>query len=221
MGDKEYNTQRAPLVLPAYGRYVQQMVDYLLTIDDRAERTRQAKLVLKVMATIASHLRNVKDYEQKLWNHLHIMAGYRLDVDSGYPKPLREEVEAKPQRLEYPQRAKDLDFYGAYVPRVIATLLAHCPKEQLEARGLALARQMKRIHMEWRKENVTDEEVLRDLARLSHGKLTLTLPAGATLFDAEELIATTGKTNKSTNSRRANPQAAAQRGKRKRSKHRK
>ena len=83
----EYNTQRKPLVLPAYGRYVQQMVDYLLTIDNREERTRQARLVLRVMATITSHLRNVKDYEQKLWNHLYIMSGYRLDVDSGYPPP--------------------------------------------------------------------------------------------------------------------------------------
>lgn len=220
MGETEYNTQRKPLVLPAYGRYVQQMVDYLLTIEDKAERTRQAKLVLKVMATIASHLRNVKDYEQKLWNHLHIMADYKLDVDSGYPKPLREEVEAKPERLEYPKRTKNLDFYGAYVPRMISTLLEHCPTEQLEARGLALARQMKRIHMEWRKENVTDEEVLRDLARLSHGKLTPTLPEGETLFDAVELVAT-GKTAKSNSRRRSATQGSAQRSKRKRTKRRK
>ena len=94
MEEIEYNTQRKPLVLPAYGRYVQQMVDYLLTIDNREKRTRQARLVLRVMATITSHLRNVKDYEQKLWNHLYIMSGYRLDVDSGYPNPLRAEVEA-------------------------------------------------------------------------------------------------------------------------------
>lgn len=219
MGEIEYNTQRKPLALPAYGRYVQQMVDHLLTIDDKAERTRQAKLVLRVMATIASHLRNVKDYEQKLWNHLHIMADYQLDVDSNYPKPLREEVEAKPQRLSYPQRTKNLDFYGAYVPRMVSTLLEHCPEDQLEARGLALARQMKRIHMEWRKENVTDEEVLRDLARLSHGKLTPNLPEGETLFDAEELIAT-GKAPKSNNRRRNATAETAQRGKRKRSKRR-
>ena len=175
MEEIEYNTQRKPLVLPAYGRYVQQMVDYLLTIDNRKERTRQARLVLRVMATITSHLRNVKDYEQKLWNHLYIMSGYRLDVDSGYPNPLRAEVEAKPAPMVYPERTKNLDFYGANIPRMVDALAAHCPADQLEARGIALARQLKRIHIEWREENVSDGEILQDLARLSHGKIKLTL----------------------------------------------
>lgn len=219
MGEIEYNTQRKPLVLPAYGRYVQQMVDYLLTIENREERTQQAKLVLKVMASITSHMRNVKDYEQKLWNHLHIMADYKLDVDSGYPKPRREEVEAKPLRLSYPTRTKNLDFYGAYVPQMITTLVEHCPADQLEARGLALARQMKRIHMEWRKENVTDEEILQDLTRMSKGRIKVELPEGETLFDAQELTAQ-GKASKANNRKRTAASGAGQRSKRKRNKRR-
>ena len=222
MEEIEYNTQRKPLVLPAYGRYVQQMVDYLLTIDNREERTRQAKLVLRVMATITSHLRNVKDYEQKLWNHLYIMSGYRLDVDSGYPNPLRAEVEAKPAPMVYPERTKNLDFYGANIPRMVDALAAHCPADQLEARGIALARQLKRIHIEWREENVSDGEILQDLARMSHGKIKLTLPEGETLLDAQALP-TPSKTNKGNKRKHTAPQnggGAGQHGKRKHNKRR-
>lgn len=221
MGDIEYNTQREPLVLPAYGRYVQQMVDHLLTIEEKKERTKQAKLVLKVMASTTTYTRNVKDYEQKLWNHLHIMAHYQLDVDSGYPKPRREEVEAKPARIEYPARTKGLDFYGAFVPEMVSLLVEKCPAEQLEEKGLALARHMKRVHMEWRNENVTDEEILQDLNRLSKGAIRIELPEGETLLDAAT-ISTTGqsKTNKNRNSKN-NGLGAAQRNKRKRSKRKK
>ena len=209
MEEIEYNTQRKPLVLPAYGRYVQQMVDYLLTIDNREKRTRQARLVLRVMATITSHLRNVKDYEQKLWNHLYIMSGYRLDVDSGYPNV-------------YPERTKNLDFYGANIPRMVDALAAHCPADQLEARGIALARQLKRIHIEWREENVSDDEILQDLARMSHGKIKLTLPEGETLLDAQALP-TPSKANKGNKRKHTAPQngvGAGQHGKRKHNKRR-
>ena len=129
---------------------------------------------------------------------------------------------ATPTPMVYPERTKNLDFYGANIPRMVDALAAHCPADQLEARGIALARQLKRIHIEWREENVSDGEILQDLARMSHGKIKLTLPEGETLLDAQALP-TPSKANKGNKRKHTAPQnggGAGQHGKRKHNKRR-
>ena len=83
----EYNTQKKKLLLPEYGRNIQKMVDYLLTIEDREERTRAAKTVIDVMGNLYPHLRDVPDFRHKLWDHLAIMSEFKLDIDTPYPLP--------------------------------------------------------------------------------------------------------------------------------------
>ena len=97
----EYNTQKKKLLLPEYGRNIQKMVDYLLTIEDREERTRAAKTVIDVMGNLYPHLRDVPDFRHKLWDHLAIMSEFKLDIDTPYPLPSLSKLQEKPERLPY------------------------------------------------------------------------------------------------------------------------
>ncbi|HQK38466.1 MAG TPA: DUF4290 domain-containing protein, partial [Bacteroidales bacterium] len=99
---KDYNTTRKKLVLPEYGRNVQIMVDHLLTIEDRELRNKAAQTVIAVMGNLNPHLRDQSDFRHKLWDHLMIMADYKLDIDSPYEMPKKEVLEEKPNRIPYP-----------------------------------------------------------------------------------------------------------------------
>ena len=98
----EYNTTRDKLVLPEYGRNVQNMICHAMEIADRDERNRAAQAIIEVMGQLNPHLRDVDDYRHKLWTHLFLMSNFQLDVDSPYEIPKKEELATKPERLEYP-----------------------------------------------------------------------------------------------------------------------
>ena len=100
----EYNFEQNKLVMPEYGRHVLKMVEFLLTIEDRELRNKQALAVIDVMGNINSALRDTEEFKHKLWDHLFIISNFRLDVDSPYPKPSPEMINPKPKRPNYPQR---------------------------------------------------------------------------------------------------------------------
>ena len=82
----QYNTQQKRMPLPEYGRSIQNMVDYALTIQDRAERQRCANTIINIMGNMFPHLRDVPDFKHKLWDHLAIMSGFELDIDYPYDR---------------------------------------------------------------------------------------------------------------------------------------
>ena len=125
---KNYNYLRRRLMIPEYGRHIQEMIDSLLEIEDREERTRQAKAVIAVMGNLNPLLRDTADFTHKLWDHLFIMSDFRLDVDSPYPLPTREDLEVKPEKLEYPQSDISHKHYGKNIVRVINRLKYEEPK---------------------------------------------------------------------------------------------
>ena len=100
----EYNTTRNYLIMREYGRHIQKMVEYLLTIEDKEERQRNAYAVIELMGFLNPHLKNVEDFRHKLWDHLFLISDFKLDVESPYPIPTRETLKAKPERLRYPKR---------------------------------------------------------------------------------------------------------------------
>ena len=97
----QYNSQLKKLVLPEYGRNVQQMVDYCLSIPDRQERTRCAYAIIDIMGNLFPHLRDIDDFKHKLWDHLAIMSDFKLDIDYPYPVVKRENLVTKPERIPY------------------------------------------------------------------------------------------------------------------------
>lgn len=173
----EYNSQRADLVMPEYGRNVQQMIDLVLKVEDRAERTKQAKAVIKIMTQINPKTKELENYEHKLWDHLHIISGYKLDVDSPFEAPSPKAFETKPENVPYPARNIKYRHYGKTIQDLILKAIDTPEGEQKDAFTLSVANLMKRNYITWNKDSVNDEVIIEHLADLSNGKLTLKDPS--------------------------------------------
>lgn len=167
----DYNTQRPRLIIPEYGRNVQRMVEMCLEMDDRERRTRAAKAIVQVIARLNPQLRGGEGSDRMLWDHLHIMSDFKLDVDAPYPKPTPEELDSKPGRVPYPQSEIRNGHYGKLVQRMIAQCAAMEPGEKREAYALLIANLMKRQFLAWNRDTVPDGLILKDLADMSGGKV--------------------------------------------------
>ena len=171
----DYNTQREHLVLPEYGREVQQMVDYCVSLKSRAERQRCANTIIAVMERMMPHTYENKDYRQKLWDHLALMSGFQLDID--YPCDITEaqKMLQKPAPMRYPMKRIPVRHYGNMMFEVFE-LLKNLPKgaEHTELTRLA-ANQMKRDLVLWGHGSSDDEKVASDLADYTDGKIQLDL----------------------------------------------
>ena len=117
--DIEYNTEREQLVIPEYGRHIQKMVNYAITIEDKEERNKVAKAIIGVMGNMQPHLRDVPDFQHKLWDQLFIISKFKLDVEAPYPILTEEELMQRPDPLEYPQNHPKYRFYGNNIIRMI------------------------------------------------------------------------------------------------------
>lgn len=169
----DYNTQRKPLALPEYGRHIQEMVNQLLEIEDRDERNKVAKAIITVMGNMNPHLRDINDFKHKLWDHLHIMADFKLDIDSSYPKPEASVIYEKPKQVPYPFHPIKYKHYGRSISLIIAEAVGMEPGEQREALTHLIANHMKKSYLIWNKDSVSDDDIIRDMNELSQGKLSL------------------------------------------------
>ena len=171
---KNYNYKRRKLFLPEYGRHIQEMVDSLLEIEDRRERTHQAKAVIAVMGDMNPMLRDTADFTHKLWDHLIIMSDFRLDVDSPYPLPTRQELTPKPRKMEYPQTYVPFKHYGKYVGRMlrkIADAGGDCETNRAAVSDIALFMRMKST--EYNQDLPSNEVIVKDIRRMSGHDITL------------------------------------------------
>ena len=164
---KNYNYTRPKLYLPEYGRHIQEMVDSLAEIEDREERTRQAKAVIAVMGNINPLLRDTADFTHKLWDHMFIMSDFKLDVDSPYPRPTREDLMVTPRRMEYPQSYISHKHYGKYVARMLRSLSEADPQVSVAETVDNIARYMRTKSFEYNQEHPNNEIIIKDIRRMS------------------------------------------------------
>lgn len=169
----DYNTTRSELILAEYGRNVQNMVKYIITLPTKEERNKYAQAVIDLMGFLNPHLRDVADFKHKLWDHLHIISNYQIDVDSPYPKPVPEAKEFKPDHIGYPQQRIKYKHYGKTVEKLIANAIAEENPERKAGMVQGIANFMKMAYVQWNKDNVADEVILKNLSELSGGALTL------------------------------------------------
>ncbi|MEI3154163.1 MAG: DUF4290 domain-containing protein [Odoribacter sp.] len=186
MEEFEYNTQKKKLLLPEYGRNIQKMVDYLLTIEDRTERTRAAKTVIDVMGNLYPHLRDVPDFRHKLWDHLAIMSEFKLDIDTPYPLPSIEKLQEKPEKIPYSSNHIKYRHYGKLVEKLIEEIRNQEDPEQKRALIVLTANHMKKSFLTWNKDSVEDEQIYNDINTL-YGS-SLILPEGMTLSNPKDLL---------------------------------
>lgn len=171
--DLEYNTERTPLIIPEYGRHIQKMIEKAIAIEDREQRNNTAKSIIAVMGNLFPHLRDVPDFQHKLWDQLFIMSGFELDVDSPFEKPTADVLTKRPDRLKYPQNHPKYRFYGNNIKKMIDVCISWEESDLKEALKYAIANHMKKSYLTWNKETVEDEVVFQHLYELSGGKIDL------------------------------------------------
>ena len=162
-----YNTERVRLYIPEYGRNVQKMVDYLKTIEDREKRNEQARAIIKVMEIINPAVHLQENYEQKLWDHLHIISGFDLDVDSPYPAPSPEILNDRPQPVDINKKPIKATHYGRNIESIIDLIAEKEDGEEKTAMIRSLAIYMRQQYLIWNKDTVSDETIFQDIEKLS------------------------------------------------------
>jgi hypothetical protein len=171
--EKNYNYTRRKMFLPEYGRHIHEMIDYLGTIEDREERTRQAHIVIDVMGNLNPLLRDTSDIAHKLWDHLFIMSGFNLDVDSPYPIPSEQSLRPEPEKLPYPRRAMMFKHYGKNVERMINSLKDNPDAGAVEETLENIARYMRTKSYEYNQEHPNNEIIIGDIKRMSRGGIAI------------------------------------------------
>jgi len=169
----EYNTSQKKLILPEYGRHVHIMVQHAINIEDREQRNLAARSIINVMGTLVPQLRDSHDFKHKLWDHLHIMSEFKLDIDSPYPPPSSTELVEKPSTVPYTQSHIRQKHYGKILVEMIheASKLEDCT--QREALVQLLALQMKKSYTAWNRSELNNEQIIQDLWDISGGKIEI------------------------------------------------
>lgn len=169
----DYNTQRDKLVLPEYGREIQQMVDYALTIENRQERQHCAESIVTIMKRMFPEGGGTVDYERKLWDHLAIMSGFQLDIDYPFDVSQAVQIAKKPEPMEYPMKRIPVRHYGLMLFELFDKLKTMEPGGERDELVKLVANQMHRNLMQWSHGSSDLEKVASDLARFTDGKIQL------------------------------------------------
>jgi len=169
----EYNAERPHLIIPEYGRHLQKLIDQATAIEDRDERNKAAKYIISVMGSLNPHLRDVPDFQHKLWDQLFIMSDFKLEADSPYPIPNKEVLNQKPEKLAYPQNFPKYRFYGNNIKYMIDVANKWEDGELKSALIMVIANHMKKSYLSWNKDTVKDEVIFEHLYELSGGQINL------------------------------------------------
>ncbi|WP_299253869.1 DUF4290 domain-containing protein [uncultured Aquimarina sp.] len=169
----EYNTEREQLIIPEYGRHLQKMIDQAVAIEDKEERNKVAKAIIAVMGNLQPHLRDVPDFQHKLWDQLFIISDFKLDVEAPYPILTKEKLEERPEPLEYPQNFPKYRYYGNNIKRMIDVAISWEEGDLKTALTFTIANHMKKCYLNWNKDVVDDSAIFKHLLELSDGKIDL------------------------------------------------
>ena len=172
----EYNTTRGKLILPEYGRNVQNMIAHAMEIADRTERNRAAQAIIEVMGQLNPHLRDVDDYRHKLWTHLFVMSDFKLEVDSPYVIPKQEVLNEKPDRLVYPKSDIRYGHYGKYTQSILEDAKNTEDPAEKEYLKTSMANFMKKQYLSHNNDAVENSVIAEHLKELSKGELILDNP---------------------------------------------
>ena len=168
----EYNTKRDHLTIPEYGRHVQKMINHAISITDKEERQKCVEAIIAFMGQMNPHLRDVKEFTHKLWDHLHIMSDFKLEVEAPYPKPEVEKLLEKPDSMSYPGNKIKFSYYGNTIQSMIATAMEMEGAEKEIMSGM-IANQMKKSYILFNESSVDNNMIRLHLKQLSNGSLTL------------------------------------------------
>jgi len=169
----QYNTEREHLIIPEYGRHLQKMINHAVAQESKEERNRLAKAIISIMGNMQPHLRDVPDFQHKLWDQLFIMSDLKVDADSPFEIPTEEMLNVRPEPLKYPQNFPKYRFYGNNIKTMIDVANTWEQGEMKEALQYTIANHMKKSFLNWNKDTVEDSVIFGHLFELSDGKIDL------------------------------------------------
>jgi len=200
----QYNTTRKQLIIPEYGRHIHKMIELVKEETNIDERNKKAKAIIGVMGNLNPHLRDVPDFQHKLWDQFFIMANFDIEVDSPFDKPQKELLDMKPEKLAYPQNFPKYRFYGNNIKRMIDVAVDWEEGELKDVLVFTIANHMKKNFLIWNKDTVEDVLILAHLEELSGGKLKVAA-AQLPLSDSAELIKIKSKNGSGPSSNQSHP----------------
>jgi len=168
----EYNTQRKPLALGEYGRYVQEMVEHTMAIEDREERNKAAQAIIQLMTVMNPSYKGNDELINKLWDDLYVMSNFQLDVDAPYPKP-EPAVNIQAEKIEYPKGDFKYRHYGKSIENLIEVAKSIEDKDEQQALTQLIAHLMKRSYLNYNRDSVNEEMIIDQLKEMSGGLLKL------------------------------------------------
>lgn len=168
----DYNTSRNKLLIPEYGRNVQKLIEFALSMEDREERTQLAHYIVQIMLNFNNGAHNIES-EQKVWDHLFLISDYKLDIDSPYPLPDKEKKAIKPQRVPYSDNNIRHRTYGRNMEAIIREAVKLDDGEEKDALVRLIAYNLKRAYLNWNRTSVDDDQIKDDLYRMSGGQLSV------------------------------------------------
>ena len=180
------------LAIPEYGRHIHKMIQQVLAEENKEQRNKQAQAIIGIMGNLNPHLRDVADFQHKLWDQLFIMSDFKLDVDAPFPKPDAEVLAAPPTPLAYPQSFPKYRFYGNNIKGMIDVIVDWKEGDLKQALIYVIANHMKKCFLNWNKDTVDDEVIFGHLAELSGGKIVIDAK-DEVLSASENLIRLTNK----------------------------
>jgi len=169
----EYNTTRNKLIISEYGRNIQKMIEYAITIEDSEKRNKSANLIINIMAQMNPRIRESGDYKHKLWDHLFIISNFKLDVDSPYPKLTKNILYTKPEKISYQDNHIRFRHYGKNIEKIINKAIEYEDGPEKDALIKIIANHLKKSYLNWNRDSVNDELILEHLASLSKDNLKL------------------------------------------------
>ena len=168
----EYNTEREQLIIPEYGRHVQKMINHATTLSDKVEQQKCVDAIIAFMGQMNPHLRDVKEFTHKLWDHLHIMSDFKLDIESPYTKPEIAKLEERPEKMTYPGNKIRFSYYGNTIETMIATAIKMDADKKEIMTGM-IANQMKKSYILFNASSVDNNMIRLHLKQMSDNQLTL------------------------------------------------
>lgn len=198
----KYNTTRGKLLLPEYGRNVQNMIHHAMEIENREERNRAAQAIIEVMGQLNPHLRDVDYFRHKLWTHLFIMSDFQLDVDSPYEIPKKEMLDQKPDEMEYPKSKIRYGHYGQYTQKILETAQNIDSEEEKEYMTRQMGNFMKRQFLSHNNSAVENNVIAEQLNELYQGVLSIDNPDD--LMATKQMLKTITPQKNTNNNRRGN-----------------
>lgn len=167
----EYNTKREKIEIMDYGRNVYKLVQYAKGIEDRGRRTQVAEAIVNVMAQVNPHVRDHVDYRRRLWDHLMVLAGGELDVDTPFEVSHDPSLRFSPKKLDYSDGNIRYRHYGRILERMIEKVSGMAEGEERTVLEAQLAEALKRNYLAWNRDSVDDDVIIDQMERVSGGKI--------------------------------------------------